>query len=69
MSIVSPPDEEQRFPAEPPDVLSEAGQLCWKLGWFAASDWLEEQAEQEATGSRDFGRGYMHAMRLLRGQG
>lgn len=26
---------------------------------------LRARAEQEATGSRDFGRGYMHAVRLL----
>lgn len=27
--------------------------------------WLTEQAEEHATGSRDFGRGFAHAVRVL----
>ena len=34
----------------------------------AIADALEATADEHATGSRDFGRGYMHAVRLLRGE-
>lgn len=33
-----------------------------------AAEILVIRAATEATGSRDFGRGYMHAVRLLRGE-
>ncbi len=29
------------------------------------ADYLRDQAEHEATGSRDFGRGFMHAIKIL----
>lgn len=30
------------------------------------ADWLRDQAEEEEVGSRDFGRGFMHAVKILR---
>ncbi len=45
---------ESGTPAEPPQHIFER-----------AAAWLREQAAEEATGSRDFGRGYMHAANLL----
>lgn len=29
------------------------------------ADWLRDQAEEQAVGSRDFGRGFMHAVEIL----
>lgn len=35
-------------------------------GRLEAAAWLQAHAESEATGSRDFGRGYGHAIHMLR---
>lgn len=45
---------------------------CCELGVTAADvdlvvTWLEHQAAREATGSRDFGRGFAHAAVVLKG--
>jgi hypothetical protein len=83
MSIVSPPDPECRgtesdstitFPRPYGFCYRHWSWLCGRgqgkcsAEFRAAAQFLELRAEQEATGSRDFGRGYMHAVRLLRGQ-
>lgn len=39
-----------------------------EYGYGVAADELETKAETEARGSRDFGRGYKHAIRVLRGE-
>lgn len=74
MSIVSPPDPDDRvcqltlravndeYHARINDSLVIASPQSRNM----IADWLERRAEQEATGSRDFGRGFMHAVRVIR---
>lgn len=44
---------------------NEAAERRLTNAYLLAADWLEGQ---DCDGSEDFGRGYMHAVRLLRGE-
>lgn len=74
MSTLSPPDPEHRVQKPTLQVVNDDyhGRVndCLVVASPTSrnmvADWLERRAEQEATGSRDFGRGFMHAVRVLR---